>query len=180
MNDPHNFDPYFDFDNIEPKLAKELARTWTATRDAAHVMADDPTPENVGNYLRHVQKYDGVFEKVKEDIFVVPVMVHVAGETKDEVHPDGDPEIPEHHATVQRCSRCGTMLHIWHPSMVVMGDEGPEHVAETDTPFWPKGTVVGKSHDEDDLLARTTMYQIEDRDLEPHERECVDLSGLDG
>lgn len=166
------FDPYFDWAGITPELTAGFLKALTSHNEFRKKFEGDPTPENLGAYLKVYDELQTVHDNIMRGIYTVPAMVHVAGARKRETHPDD----PMQEAMLQRCARCGSVLHVWHEHAIVFGPEGPQEIQEEDVPWWDEGQKVAKASQPGQL----EIYEVEpDRELEKHERMCVSLSDLD-
>lgn len=167
-----SFDPYYDWSKVTDDHADDLKEFIQLLDDAKQDVLEHGDNEAAGEFLRVNAAMKDFYEEVLDEIFTVPVMVHVAGEKKIENHAD-EPDIE---VTVQRCQRCASPLQMWHEGMMGMTAEGLKRFEENEVPWW----------DEDKIIAKATsptgigMYEVEsDRELEDHERECVGLPSME-
>lgn len=170
------FEPYVDFDAVTQEMADAVRDSILGYKTAMDALAAAPeaTPQLAAAMLRASEQASDIVREIINTLFVTPVMVHVAGERREETNPDD----PEESAVVQRCSRCGSILHMWSERMGVVDPEtGPRHLEVEEIPWWDVGTRVAKA-------TFTTgspvgMYPISDRSLKDHEHVCADLSSLE-
>lgn len=105
-----SFEPYYESADIRPRDALELQRLVQQYRDAISALVaadtDDGRVEAAGRLLEAQRGLTDLAEEVNDMIYRIPVMVHVAGKPKQE-------EIDGREVWIQRCSRCGSRLHMW-------------------------------------------------------------------
>jgi hypothetical protein len=166
---PQNFDPYPDWEKVTDEHAKKLGNAVAEYRRASVQISDLATPQSAARFMQAHHDVGVIHDEILEDIWTVPMMVHVAAERDYE-------EIEEQTVMVQRCARCKSILHIVHEGIVLMGPNGPEWMTEENTPWWAPGQLVAKATRPDSM----SMYLIEDRELEKHEMECVGLPNMEG
>lgn len=171
-----SFEPYVDFEALTPEMAALVRDSVLEYRAAMDALAAAPeaTPELAAAMLRASEHASRVVREIVDELHVTPVMVHVAGDKREEVNPDD----PEEQAVVQRCARCGSILHMWSERMGVMDPElGPRHLEVEEIPWWKVGARVAKANSNTGPVG---MYEIDsDRPLLEHEHVCADLSSLE-
>lgn len=165
-----NFDPYPDFDKLTQKQAARLAQAVGAYRSAGAVLTAEKTPERAAEFMRAHHDVGEIHDEILEEIWTVPMMIHVAAEREYE-------DIEGESVLTQRCSRCKSILHFVKEGMVAFTEEGPVALTEENVPWWEAGQRVAKSTRQDGM----TMYEVEpERELEKHELECVGLPNMEG
>lgn len=169
-----NFEPFLDWDAMTYEMALDLYEAMTKAQDAARAFSkveveDEGNLVAQGRVVVETQKEVGeILEAICSTIWTHPVMVHVAGPKKNELHPD-DPMVE---GVLQRCKRCGSVLSFWHEGMRAITQEGFREIGEDDVPWWEDEAVVAKANS-------VGMYEIEkERELEKHEMQCVSLTEL--
>lgn len=170
-----NFDPFIDYESVNEEMAADLHQAMRAQREAAQdfVSDDEPDLAKAAKFLEITNDVNSTVGAIMETLYTLPVMVHVAGERKEENNPDDESE----QGVVQRCKRCGSVLHFWREGIAIFTPEGPRMLQEDDVPWWEEGTLVAKGQSDSTLA----MYEIEEkRELEKHERECLDMNSLVG
>lgn len=166
-----NFEPYIDWDSVSAEMSNDMHAKLTEYKAAIKDFEEFNTPANCARVLKTQFELSNLSSVIHQSLFTLPVMVHIAGEKISEVDPE------EHNAVVQRCTRCGSVLQSWCEAFSILTPLGPRHLEESDLPWWEPGQIVAKATDDDSM----TMYEIEKgRKLEKHEKECVDLTGLEG
>jgi hypothetical protein len=168
-----NFDPYFDWSELSDDMASDLHAHYLRHRRALDAFLDRKTPDRelAKEVMDSHEELSRTAEVIKMALWTEPVMVHVAGERKMETNPDD----PEQEGVLQRCQRCGSILHFWAEGMGVMTPEGPRILNEDEIPWWPSGELVAKATNELGMK----MYEVEKgRKLAKHEIECVSLAEL--
>lgn len=173
-----DFDPFLDWEAIDDEIAADFNKAIKQYRRATEAFAkmkrgDEDFAQAARTVLKCQMKVTRLSQGILSHIYTLPVMVHVAGERKNETNPDD----PMQEGTLQRCSRCGSVLHFWHEGIIALTDQGPRPLTEEDVPWFEKGEIVAKG----ETQGGVSMYVIDPpRDLEKHERECVSLSDLVG
>jgi ribosomal protein S27AE len=165
-----NFEPFFDYESVDERMASDLHSVITDYRKCCQRFESNGSVVNAVAVMKAQDELQHVYEAIKHSIFTVPALVHVAGPKKVETHPESGNE-----ATVQRCSRCGSVIQLWHEHMIAMTGEGPRELDEDEVPWWKVGDVVAKCNHP----AGMNLYEIENRPLKRHERECVDMSMIE-
>lgn len=172
-----NFDPFIDWEAIDDEIAAELNKAVKNHRRAVDAFArmkrgDEDFAKAAQVVLKTYVKMGRTAQGIINHLWTVPVMVHVAGERKWETNPDDE----DVQGLLQRCARCGSILHLFHEGMMVLDPEtGPRAMTEDDLPWYTPGDVIAKS----DQGGNVSMYLIENgRELEKHEHECVALNEL--
>ena len=158
------------FEDISVEMADDLYEGIARYEAAKKILLQSGAKERIraARELLGAQKeMSDTANAIYETIWTVPMMVHTAGPAKDEQDDQGNSY------TVQRCSRCGSVLQSFNAEGIQAALYGLEEAE--DLPWWTEGDLVAKSGDSDYKLS---LYLIEDRDLEPFEYECVDLNEL--
>lgn len=169
-----NFEPYYDFESVSDEMAEDLFKSLQEYEKQKNLMLAS-LPENRAEIaqalLKAQQEINSVSNAVFDTIYTVPAMIHEAGPKVTE-YIDGN----EIHT--QRCARCGSILQRWDPrvtqNMSFSDEDGNELDFEEAIPWWNEGDLVGKATG--DFMAQ--LYLVEDRELDSHEKPCLDMSGL--
>jgi hypothetical protein len=165
-----NFDPFIDWDSVTQEMADDMHVKILEYKEAIKKFEAENTISNCADVLRLQFELTTTSNSIHAALFTVPVMVHNAGEKVSDSDSEG------HSVITQRCTRCGSVLQGWREGMAVLTPNGIEDLVEDKISWWKPGDVVAKASDAESM----TMYVIEDRDLDKHERECVDISHLEG
>jgi hypothetical protein len=168
-----NFEPYMDWGAIDQEMSDDFHAAMVEQLRARAAFEAENTPANAAALLKATVEVSEVGDRISRTIWTLPMMVHVAGEKRVEECPDCD---DRHERVVQRCSRCGSMLQMWHDSILVMTERGPAPMPEESIPWWDVGSNIAKSND--DEMGTMSMYEIKDREFDKHEMICPDLSAL--
>lgn len=175
---PHaaGFEPYVDFDAMTPEMATAVRNSLVEYKAAMEGLIASPeaAPELAARLLAASERASQIVREITQKLHVTPVIVHVAGERREEANPDD----AEEQATVQRCARCGSILHMWSERMGIIDPEtGPRRLEEDEIPWWHPGARVAKPG----VGGLTGIYEIRppDRPLSEHEHTCADLSSLE-
>lgn len=170
-----NFDPYLDWDKVDQEVTDDLYDALASYERDRETFLKNKTIDNAKKVLRSHNAITEVSIAVHDYIYTIPVMVHEAGTKKREL----DPDYPEEgEVTVQRCKRCGSILHAWREGVGVMTNDGPKEISEDDIPWWDVGDIVAKATGPEGAIG---MYLIDpDHQLEKHEMKCVSLVDLVG
>ena len=170
----HNFNPFYDYEDLTDEMVEDLHDDLWNLEEAKREFIASPSKDTAAEYMKSLSQIDGTCRAIGETIYKVPAMIHVAGPTKHEVNPDN----PEEEATIQRCARCGSVLHWWHEGMIGPTPDGVGIIGEDDFQWWEEGQTIGKIEGPGPI--HMSMYSVEDdHELQSHERECVDISGLE-
>lgn len=172
-----SFEPYVDFDALTPEMAAAVRDSVAEYRSAMEALtaAPEATPELAATMLRASERASRVVREIVDELHVMPMMVHVAGERREETNPDNS----EEQAVIQRCTRCGSILHLWSERMGVMDPEvGPRPLELEEIPWWSLGARIAKANSDNGPIE---MYEIDppERELLAHEHVCADLSSLE-
>lgn len=169
------FDPFLAYELMDDKLASKLHDVLKTHRKNIDVFtdSDDADVEKARKVMQSLEACEKVYNEIADEIYRVPAIVHVAGDTKEESNPDN----PEEFATVQRCSRCGSMLQFWFDGIMFLTRDGRvREWGEDDTRWWEKGQQIAKQ----DAPGHIDLYPVkEGRKLDRWETECADLSELE-
>lgn len=170
-----NFEPFIDYEGATPEMARDLHAALREHKDATRdfVADDEPDLGKAARLIEASHRTHCTLTAIIEALHTTPVMVHVAGPIQHETDPDdGDEHV------IQRCTRCGSVLNFFRERFLVLDPHtGPRPMEEDDVPWWDEGTLVAKANSSDGV----GMYEIEtDRSLDKHERECADLTILEG
>lgn len=171
------FDPYFDYDDPCEAHIAELHEALTRNTKARERFLEEPNRETFVEIFESWDAMDAIINLVKHEAHTIPVIVHVAGEKRNETNPDN----PTQEGVVQRCSQCGSVLSGWTEEMLVFTEEGPRALEEDEIPWWEPGQRVAKtSQQETSMGSGVGMYSLDpqDRDLDKHEMPCVNLAEL--
>lgn len=158
-----SFDPFFDYEKIDEDMALDLRDVLIDLREAQEdLLASNSAKEQIA-LAKKVMEYSNeiriLTRDINEQILTVPALVHIAGETVEEMD---DGEI----IYVQRCERCGSEL-----SVSDMEDDE----------FFTAGTKVGKVISDDNAIGMRSsiiMYRIGDRKLDKCEYECLSFDQI--
>jgi hypothetical protein len=169
------FEPFLAYELLDDKMAKKLHDAMREHRQTldAFVEDDEPDIQRAAEVMRSLERVENTYNDIANDIYRVPAIVHVAGETKEESNPENEEEV----ATVQRCSRCGSMLQFWFDGIMFLSRDGKvRQFEEEDTRWWDIGQQIAKQ----DAPGHIDLYPVkEGRGLERWETECADLSELE-
>jgi len=172
-----NFDPFIDWEAIDDEIAADLNKAVKNYRRAQLGFAkmkrgDEDFAKAAQVFLKSQLHLTRLANSVINHIYTVPVMVHIAGERKTEVNPDDESS----EGILQRCARCGSILHLFRDGLMVLDPEtGPREMQEEDLPWFDPGALVAKAETETGVQ----MYVLDDKhELKKHERECVALNEL--
>jgi hypothetical protein len=172
-----NFEPYIDWASVSPEMAKDMHEKMLEYRAAIKAFEASGSTKDCSDVMRCQFELTNISAVIQQQLFVLPVMVHIAGEKIHEPSLHGDEDEEPHEHIIQRCTRCGSILQMWCEVVRLLTPEGPVQVPEEGISWWEPGAVIAKASDDDSM----TMYVIEDgRELEKHEHECLDLTGLEG
>jgi hypothetical protein len=167
LNDGQNFEPYFDWGQIDEEMTTDLHEAIVAYRKATDAFVEEGSAEKARALMQSQHEVGMVAEAIRRTVWTQPVMVHIAGQKKAEVDDEG------HDTIIQRCKRCGSTLQLWHEGVMVLGPSGPHELRDEDIPWWEEGAVVAKHTDEVGM----GLFEIEGgRDLEAHEKMCPDFA----
>lgn len=164
-----SFEPYFDWDGINDEMAEDLHRALSSQLETRANFLREPTRANAGRFLKATRKLSQIGQAIESTIWTLPVIVHEAGEKKIETDEEDDEVV------MQRCRRCGSILQVWHEHIALMTPSGPQRIAEEDIPWWNPGAIIAKSDSDNGMMS---MYEIEGRELDKHEKICPDLAAL--
>lgn len=169
------FKPFLAYELIDIKMAEKLHDAMCEHRVAVDdfVESEEVSVEKARRVMESLERIEHTYNGISNEIYRVPSIVHLAGEAKEESNPDN----PEETATVQRCSRCGSMLQFWFDGIMYLTYDGRvRNWEENDTHWWEVGQQIAKS----DITGATDLYEIDDgQKLERWETECADLSELE-
>lgn len=168
------FEPFLAYELLDEKMAGKLHKQMKDYREALDTFVEDEEPdiEKARVLMQAMEEMEDVYKDVTNDIYRIPAIVHIAGERSEEENPDN----PEETATVQRCSRCGSMLQFWYDGLMYLSRNYEiRPLEEEDSRWWDVGQQIAKH----DTPGATDLYPIKDRELERWETECADLSGLE-
>ena len=170
-----DFEPHIDWDDISDEMATDLHRNVVALKRAQdRLLAYQGLPEGEGlrllaaNLLRAQQDLSTTAVAIQTTLYVVPMVVHVAGGRGCMTDDDGNEQV------VQRCKRCGSVLQVWIEGFHRVTPEGPCKFSCDQFDWKKEGEIVAKAAHAN----AHRMYQIEDRELEEFERQCPDLTML--
>lgn len=168
---PMNFEPFFDYDAVPVELANELMEAVVRRRKAENNLTTTRAPRAAGELMKAIRDLNAIGEKIYQQIFTVPVMVHIAGERQWEEEEDNAPA-----GYCQRCSRCGSILNFWHENLVQMTPYGPQRVDVENAGWHDVGVIVAKG----EVGMQYKLYEIpKDQPLKKHERECLAMPEID-
>lgn len=170
-----SFKPFHDYDQLDAEqaeaLKEALARYRKAQDDLLAAHTADRQITCAQRLLEANQDAIVVIEEINKDIYTVPALVHTAGEVELEQHEEFGMML-----YMQRCERCGSVLHA---------------SSSEDRGFFEEGDRIAKRAEK--KLSRkpsrrammmipdlNQMYFVGDRDLEKHELECVPLKSIFG
>lgn len=166
-------EPFIDWDALDDEMAKDLHQYLCAFRQAQADLAECEEAAGqqfralAANLLRTQEELSGVVGAIRNALYTVPMVVHVAG-AKSASYEDGQEQV------IQRCKRCGSVLQVWTEGLIRMTPGGPSAVPADDMVWWKEGETVAKSASDD-----RQIYRIdENRELEDFERPCPDLTAL--
>lgn len=167
-----NFEPFFNYDKLTQEMADDLHRAMVKHRLASDTFIRLATPTKGKDVLESSYEVEMVIDEIRQAIWTIPVMVHLAGERKAETCLDcGDEE-----GVVQRCKRCGSVLHAWNEHLAVLTPDGPRELEEDEVRWWDVDAIVAKGTSSGGSML---MYRIDpSRELERYEMECISLVGL--
>lgn len=169
------FEPFLAYELLSEQQAEALHEAMRDYRETVNEFTenDEVDIEQAQRVMEAISEMDEVYKTIAHDIYRVPAVIHVAGERDEEANPDN----PEQSATVQRCSRCGSILQFWFEGIMYLTDSGlVRDLGEDDNLWWDVGEQVGKTDDPSGI----DIYPIkEDQELERWETECADLSELE-
>jgi hypothetical protein len=168
MDKDQNFDPYIDWSGITQEMVDDFHGTMVKFRKASDQFLEKPNKEDLAAVLRTQSDLSSNFHAIMATLYTVPAMVHVAGERVQEELEDGRHEY-------QRCTRCGSTLAYWRSGLMTRTSEGETEITEDNIAWWEPGDVVAKAIVQD---VGGELYLVSNRELEPHEKFCPDLSGL--
>lgn len=166
-------EPFIDWDGIDDQMAKDLREKLRAFRqaqvalDVCDLTEGSHFRSKAADLMRTQEGLASVVTAIRNTLYTVPMIVHVAGAKSTGHDEDGEERI------VQRCKRCGSILQIWLESYLRMTPQGPLEIPSDDMVWWQEGEIVAKSASED-----RQMYRVKDRELEDFERPCPDLTKL--
>jgi hypothetical protein len=163
-----SFEPFFDYDQINDEMAADIREAYVELRAAQDTLISSTDSQEILAAAKSLLEWQNeisiIARSINEEIFTLPAMVHVAGDVSAEEDVDFDNDDVSM-IYVQRCERCGSNLHFADSEM---------------DPYFEVGEQVGKIVMNQSMTKRIgeTLYRIGDRDLEPHEFECVSLKNI--
>ena len=164
-------EPYFDYEKLTAAMVVDLSEVLTEQMEAHRSFWLAPNARTAERLFQSLWKVESTVERIQRRLATQPVLVHVAGEAKVEWSPDN----PVVQALVQRCARCGSVLHFACAGVHARTHHGNLERTGADIPWWPPGTVVAEHGSE----REPGMSAIADRRLNKHELECPALHVLE-
>ena len=169
-----NFEPYIDWDEMSDEMAEDVYDLVVRYKQAQDDLVTCPAAHRKTHAIELMQVQGELavtFSAVQRTLYVLPMMVHIAGPKK---HGTSDEGLEQ---ALQRCKRCGSVLQCWEENFAVMTPDGPMPLDEDGIPWWDEGDVVAKSST--DGHQGTAFYLVEDPDnLQQHEKPCPDLAKI--
>lgn len=165
------FEPFFDYDKVNQEMADAFGQAIHRHKKIVEEIfrsGGKCSPKQLVEALKSNEECEEIVGAIKEDIFTIPVIVHVAEDPAEDEESEG---------IVQRCARCKTVLSFWREGIQALTAEGPRQIDQEDVPWWDEGTLIAKTSSSQGI----GMYEItpQDRKLERHEVECVGLPNLE-
>jgi len=162
------FEPYFDWNAISDQMLEDTHSAAATYRRAIDRFLGQKSKQNMAEFMKTQQALSQTVGLVERAIFIVPTMVHVAGEPFAGENEDGDATI------TQICSRCKRVLMLWtaNQAAFIPGHGAielePEHMT-----WWKAGQRIALSKDQ------MHSYDVPpDRGLKPYEHPCPDFNGM--
>lgn len=168
---PQNFDPYIDWQAMNEKMVDDFHDLLVRFKSAQDDLLKTKSKEKVIEVIKLQIEMSRISAAIQQTLFVMPVMVHVAGEKTKKLGEDGSEQVS------QRCQRCGSVLQFWKEGYAAATPTGPIPLDEDDLPWWSKEDLVAKATND----SSATMYGIDkERPLKKYEMSCPDLKSLTG
>jgi len=135
--------PSNDYSLLSDETVHEFQQAFLRYEESRNLLLDTRDEQDFG-YIRavtlnHLKAYD-VLAKMAKDVkmesLVLPALVHVAGEPREE----------EDGSWSQDCDNCGSWLARWSPGMLHTKDDGASYEVDLDEfGWWPDGQLIAKS-----------------------------------
>lgn len=168
-----DFEPHHDWAKISAEDSEKLYVMLRSRRSLEHRMNFMGAKEFASKWMELSNDIAMLAERLAHETFVIPSLVHVAGEVRESEDDDGDLK------RTQFCSRCRAPVAEWFPDLTMMTAQGSEIRVEGEFFFKP-GSLIGKHMVPREEESSYHAYLIQGRELEDHEKLCMEIpAGLE-
>lgn len=167
-----SFKPFHDYDQLDAEQAADLKEALARYRKAQDDLLAAHTADRqiicAQRVLEANQDAVAVIDEINKDIYTVPALVHTAGEIELEESDELGMSV-----YVQRCERCGSVLHASSSDDRGFFDEGDRIAKKASKKLNRRANRRAMM-----IPDLNQMYFVGDRDLQKYELECVSLKNI--